>query len=483
MFSISIFNKKENKLFLIKDRFGIKPLYYSFLNGQLVFSSELNSLIPILKNKLSIDYQAISNFISLGFFNSPLTVYNEIKKLESASILTFDFKKKKISIKKWWNLKPNKKYKKYSFKKACDKIEKQLIRSVNLWSVSDVPICFMLSGGIDSGLLASMYLDNNILKKKKIKTYSYVFNSSRHFKNWNEIETIKSFTNKFKNQHKNYFFSNKRFKDDLINIQKQLGEPYGGSLPPWYLLREIKKNYKVVISGTGGDELFGNYNRPFNILKNKNTNIYNLRNFKTNYFYKKMYNADRNFKIKYTSLNLKNLEDPAQKYFNLIKSRKKKYSKINNLSLLDIDLGLTDDFLYNSDRFSMQHSVELRTPYLDHNLVEAVYGLQEKVRINKKLYKPILKSLAKKYLPNEYIKQTKKGFTVPFSILMRGNLKKLVNKYLSKKNLNKVGIINEIFLKDFVKPMLDGENKNIQLIWNILMLQVWFLSIKPSKTN
>ena len=118
----------------------------------------------------------------------------------------------------------------------------------------------------------------------------------------------------------------------------------------------------------------------------------------------------------------------------------------------------------------MAHSLEVRTPYLDHELVENIYGIQEKFRMSNLVYKPLLKNLGNKYLTKSYLNFPKHGFSIPLSIWMRGKLKKLVLSYVGKKNLRSEGLINEKFYDDYVVTMLNGENKNIQLIWNIFML-------------
>lgn len=471
MFAISIYDKKKKLLYLIKDRFGIKPLYYSTINKKIIFSSEINSILNLTKNKKSLNSQAVSNYLTMGFINSPNTIYQDIYKIEPATYLKLNVVNLKIIKKKWWSINKKKKIinKKDDF--LSKKIENQIIKSVKLWSVSDVPVSFLLSGGLDSALISAIYSKNS---KKDLSTYSYVFNKKK-YERWDESKNINDFLERYKSKHQNYFFEQSNFTKELIKILSHLGEPFGGGLPSWYLLKEVSKKHKVVLTGVGGDELFGNYNRPYKILKTKK-NCYNFDNFKKYYFYK-FYLADYSFKKKFTYLNLSKLEDPSLKYFNQFKARKKNFSKINNLSLIDIDLGLTDDYLYYNDRFSMAHSVELRTPYLDHELVELMFQVPPKKKFNSLIYKPLLRTISKKYLPDSYFEQKKKGFTVPLSEIMRKGFKKKVLYYLSKIQLKKVGIIKPIFYDEFVKPLLKGNNENITLIWHVLMFQIWYLKI------
>ena len=465
MFSIAIFDKNKKKLFIFRDRFGIKPLYYSNLKGNFYFCSELKPLERILGN-LSLSYSAISDFISMGFIKNPFTVYKEINKLEPASILEYCLNSNVIKIKKWYTIKTqNLKFK--NQKEVNELVESQILKSLKLWTISDVPISIMLSGGIDSSLLAAMYQQN---QGEQMTTYSNVFKEKK-YNRWNEKPAIDDFIKKYSSVHSYYYFRDKNFLNNLEKIINHLGEPFGGGLPSWFLLEEISKKFKVVITGIGGDELFGNYNRQFNYIDA--SKILSEENFNKFYFFNKLFLADNNFKKNYTNLSLENNINVSNPLYKSFLSNKKKYSVSKSLSLLDFKFDLTDDYLYLSDRFSMAHSLELRTPYLDHELVELVYSLPEKFRISRTTYKPILRNIAKKYLPKSYFNQNKKGFSLPISFLMRNKLLPLVDDLLSAKMLNSYGIIKSNFYDDFVVPMLKGSNKNIQLVWNIFVLQYW----------
>ena len=249
-----------------------------------------------------------------------------------------------------------------------------------MWSKSDVPISFLLSGGMDSGLLVKTFSQN---KSTKINTVSLAFNKKAENR-WNEIGTIKSLIKDIKSNHETIFFTQKNFLDDFEQITSSIDEPYGGGLPSWFVFKRIANNFKVAISGTGGDEIFGNYNRYFYF---KNMNSSSIKKKYYNFFYNQ-YFADNFWKNKYT--NITNFEDTSELFY-------KKLKKINfkiaskNFSLLDFETQLTDEFLYITDLFSMKHSLEVRTPYLDHELVELIYSFPEKYRISKNIYKPILR--------------------------------------------------------------------------------------------
>ena len=460
MFSFAFYDLEKNKLYIVRDRFGIKPLYYHFKND-FIFSSEIKSIQKVLKNSSRINYKNISNYLTLNHSHGNETTFTDIKKIPPGFYIEYDFKKKKIILRKWYDI--NIKQKKFNNNNEyIEETYSQIKKSIKLWTKSDVPISFLLSGGMDSGLLAKSFSD---ISPYKINTISLAFSQKKE-KKWNEISTIKALTKKIRSNHKTIFFNPKNFLDDFEDITSSLDEPYGGGLPSWFVFKQISKKYKVAISGTGGDEIFGNYNRFFRYcnIKIKPEKLKFYR-----YFYN-LYRSDNIWKKKYTNLKLEH-ETSDLVYEKLKKINYNSSSK--NFSLLDIKTQLADEFLYITDLFSMKHSLEVRTPYLDHNLVELVYSYPEKYRISKNIYKPLLRNIGKKILPKEYIFQEKKGFSLPLSHYMRGILKPYIIKYFSKEKINQINIMKYSFVEDYIKPMLNGDNANIQLIWNVLILQIW----------
>ena len=468
MFSISIYDLRKNKIFLIRDRFGIKPLYYYHKNV-FVFSSEINSIKKIFSNEMDIEKESISDYLSLGCTEGKNTIYKNVHKLMPGEYLTYDIKSKRVKSTKWYFFK--KRINNFNnLNEAAEFTENEIKKSLKLWTVSDVPICFLLSGGLDSGILSSVY---NKINQDKINTFSLGF-EQKQLKKWDEISVANTLAKKLKSNHRNIILKVDDLLDQLFKMINILGEPYGGGLPNWYIFKEISKNSKVAISGTGGYEIFGNYNRYFNMFNNKKIK-FDKNCFKNNYFFNKNYEATDHWKKNYLQFEFIKNKLP-NKYYKMLNEE-----NFNNLkkkiSFLDIKTQLNNEFLYITDKFSMAHSLEVRTPYLDHELVENIYGIQEKFRMSNLVYKPLLKNLGNKYLTKSYLNFPKHGFSIPLSIWMRGKLKKLVLSYVGKKNLRSEGLINEKFYDDYVVTMLNGENKNIQLIWNIFMLHAWLKTV------
>lgn len=465
MFAIAIYDVNRQKIFLIRDRFGIKPLYYSYDGKSLYFASELKTLHYSLNDNLKINNQVLWNYFSLGYCNTNQSIYRKISKIDPGSFLEFNIKRGKIKDTKWWKL--NTKY--IYYKKKEDYYElvlEKFLNAIKSWSISDVPICFMVSGGLDSSLITYFY---SMMHKEKVNTASLGF-KHQMFDKWNELEIVKEFTKKIKSKHLNIYMENQTFLDGFDDLIIDLDEPFGGGLPSWYFFREISKKFKVVISGVGGDELFGNYNRPFNFLKE--CKVINRKNF--NYFYERQnFTCSQNWKKKYLNIDSSKVKNTSDHFYDKYRENRKNMTPSKSISFLDLQTQLQDDFLFLTDRFSMSHSLEVRTPFLDHEFIETVYGLPDKIRICNKNYKPILKYFSQKYLPKKYHNYPKKGFSFPLSLFMRNKLKPDLLRILSKKNIRKNDVLNDSFFDDYVEPMLKGDNQNIQLIWNAFMFHCW----------
>ena len=468
MFSICIYDKKKKKMFLVRDRFGIKPLYY-YKNKNFIFSSEINSIKKVFGNELEISKESVSDYLSLGCTNGKNTIYKNVHKVDPGEYVTYDIKSKNLKCIKWYVFKKKRILIK-NLNEAAEFTEENIKRSLKLWTVSDVPICFLLSGGLDSGVLSSVY---NKISKERINTFSLGFKQKK-LEKWNEIDIANTLVKKINSNHKNIDLKIDDLLSKISEMIKILGEPYGGGLPNWYIFKEIAKKSKVAISGTGGDELFGNYDRYFQFIAGSKGK-FDKKLFKLFYFFNKNYVADDAWKKKYLNFDFNKNKLP-NKFFSMVNQMGLKNFK-KNISFLDIKTQLNNEFLYITDKFSMAHSLEVRTPYLDHQLVENIYGIPEEFRMSETSYKPLLRKIGKKYLPKEYLNFPKHGFSIPLSIWMRGKLKKTVISYLGKRNLNREGLINHTFYSDYVEKMFYGDNSNIQLIWNVFMLHAW-LKIK-----
>ena len=469
MFAISIFNPKSNSLFIARDRFGIKPLHYLKNDDLFCFSSEIKPLLECLDQKFSIDYESVESYFSVGYVPNPSTIYSEIKQLPPGSLINFDLSTQKIKMKRWWTNNSKIDYS-LSLDEWHQKINKQLLKSMKSWSFSDVPVTYLLSGGLDSSALVSLAAINS---SKPIKTYSLGFEGKGE-ESWSELKIAQDVSKKYATDHTEIILNSDKLADNISNMVHHLEQPYGGGLPSWAVFEEISKEHRVAVVGTGGDEIFGNYNRGkfFGCLLDKDSQ-YNFSTSKL--FTDSIQDVFYIFSQQTSKEILRGKRNPSL----LVNKMAKLYSNYNHEAIDDlvaqlaIDTQLVDDFLMMTDRFSMAHSLEARTPYLDHDLVSLIFSMPSKYRVDYQNYKSALKNSIGHLLPKSVLQAKKHGFNIPLSLWMRGRLRELVEDLIGESALRNSDFIKPEFYVKYVKPMLNGDNKNIEMIWSVLMFQFW----------
>ena len=425
MWAFCIYDLDKNILFLSRDRFGKKPLYYFFDEKKFIFSSELKG---ILKHKITpeIKKESIDLYLSLGFIPAPYSIYKNIYKLEANQNLIFDLSNREIN-KYFYYYIPE--YSPINNKKKLIKQGRELLKdAVKLRLVSDVPLGAFLSGGIDSSSIVAQMSD--FIDLKNLNTFSIGFEGK-----YDESDYSKLMKDLLKTKHHHEYFSEKDFNYvlDKEKLFYYYDEPFSEqSMFPTFNLSKLTRKYvTVALSGDGGDEIFSGYSR-YKIAKQLE-------------FIRKLPLFIRKLLLKVTSLSkkgfLKNLEEglklsllPLKKFYSesrtyiykpeitkKILDEKMSYClnlTKNNLPeavrLMDIIFyTLPDRFLLNVDRASMSNSLEVRCPFLDYRLLEYSMKIPSKWKLSLFDTKIILKDILKKILPNKILKRKKVGFTPP----------------------------------------------------------------------
>jgi asparagine synthase (glutamine-hydrolysing) len=467
MFSFSFYDKKENKLLIGRDRSGIKPLYYTKQNGVFAFSSEIKSLLTLPIISKTINKQSLFHYLSLMYVPGEYSIIENIKKLKPGYILKYNLVNNQVTTIKLLDI-SFQSILKISNNELNDNIYNTFLASVKRWSYSDVPISCALSGGLDSSSILGALAKLNI----NVKTYSLGFKE--------DIE------NKFSDLYlsgkiaDHWGFENEKIilePNDLIkNLNKMvwaLDEPYGGGLPSWFVFEEMSKSFKVGLTGTGGDELFGNYGKWrtmdgnfFRISKSDKKSF--RRKFFDIYYY---FNDDlkRNY-----LLNDDDVQDTSAFLFD-------EFDSINSLSLidkiakLDFKTQLPEEFLLMTDRFSMFHSLEIRTPFLDNDFVDLIYSIPSSKRTRYSNLKYLLKDSLGSLIPDSIINVPKQGFTLPLDKWLRIELRDLVVYYLGEDFLVKQGIFNKSLYEEIILPYLDDDStRNTTRIFGLFMFQLWY---------
>ncbi|QOP45834.1 asparagine synthase (glutamine-hydrolyzing) [Sulfurimonas paralvinellae] len=483
MFAIGIFDKTDKKLYLIRDRVGIKPLYYTFQNEEFAFSSELKGFARHLKQQVS--NKSLVQFMTLGYMPNDNSYYTNISKLPPGHYLIFDGKN--IDINRYWNLPKEKKY--ISYNDAVEETERLIRSSIKYRLLADVKVGSFLSGGVDSSLVSAIMQQES---NNKIKTFSIGFED----KAYDESTYAKEVAKHIESEHYEYKFCVKDVFDFLEDFDTYYDEPFGdaSSLPMLLLSQKTKEQVTVALSGDGGDELFLGYDRYFltqkyldrfskipQILRNILSIIgkyslndklqkasYSLKNLNEQNLYALLYSSikpwelsnlfDQDFLVESFGKSNLNLLDILEYQFD-------SNDLMDCLSRLDFHRYLPDDILTKVDRASMAFSLESRVPLLDHRIVEFAYSLPIDIKL-KKGPKSILKDILYKQMPKELIERPKKGFSVPLKYWFRNELKDIV--------YDKIQNIDDRFNKKYLINIFNEHQKgrNFEyVLWNIMRIK------------
>ena len=474
MFAFVIYDIKKNILFGAVDQFSNKPLYYSLSGNNFAFSSEIKPLLRLENTDNKLSFNSIIKYFQLQYIPFGDTIYKNIKKLNNSNYFEYNLKSKKIDIQKY-----SKKINKVEFNSYKDVIiagREALEQSVKNWSLSDVPIIFSLSGGLDSSLISSIYSNTS---KTRIETITVGFVDVN--KDQDERNFAKIISKNINSYHHEIVINSNNFLKDMDLIFENLCEPYAGSLASWYVYKNLS-NKKVIFTGTGADELFGNYGKWKNYLfsdffiKNIFQNLFNqnLKNIKHfyGYMYKKIFYENEVNKLILKNHNYSN--DLNLIIHSLVQN--KKFDPKKNIQEIDFNLQLPWEFLYITDRLSMLNSIEARTPFLDDQMINYIKNVPSKYLTKMTNSKILLKDIARKYIPDEIINRKKKGFVLPKESWLKKELRNQLIYFASKEFLSKQEIFSYSYLDNLLKNFFSS-NKNINLTektWTFFIFQFWY---------
>ncbi|MEF3280268.1 MAG: asparagine synthase (glutamine-hydrolyzing) [Elusimicrobiota bacterium] len=502
MFALCILDLKEKKIILARDRIGKKPLFYYFDNKRFIFSSEINPILSLKDIKLTLNLKAIDTYLVLQYIPSPMTVYNEIKKLDPSSIL--ELKDNEIKIEKYWDVPSNSIN--INFNEAREKLKDLIMESVRLRMIADVPVGAFLSGGIDSSVIVASMCK---LSNTQIKTFSIGFSEDK----FSELEYAREVARMYNTDHHEFIV-----KDDMTDILPALllhyGEPYAdpSALPSYYVSKITSKYVKVALNGDGGDENFGGYWRYLaekiayslrlmpksffrsllSIISLTNegvapfSNIWKIRKFLKMMIAK---NIERSYlsTVSFFSIDEKNEflseQFKALVYENLDFAEKYIMTYFNNISgndiikrisYVDFNTYLPQCLMTKMDIASMANSLEARSPFLDHKLIEFSLSLDSEYKI--KGYsntKYILKEAFKDMLPEKILKRGKMGFGIPLGLWFRKGLKQRFEDTCLSENALRRGYFKPQSLKKLWYEHQTGKRDHGYKLWTVLILELW----------
>lgn len=501
MFAFAIWDETKKQLFLARDRLGKKPLKYYIDKEKIVFASELKAILKDPTIPKEPDFEAIHHYLSLQYTPTPHTGFKGIYKLPPGHYATIS-SQGIIHIQQYWQLDHSKKT--YKSKSQWSKeIIEQLKESVRLRMIADVPIGAFLSGGIDSSLIVALM---RMITSKPIQTFTISFAEN----NYDESSFARIVAEKFNTHHTEF-----KVTPDVINILPDIvrayEEPFADSsaIPSWYLSQMTRQHVTVALNGDGGDENFAGYQR-YNILKFLSmAHIFPLslrkkiiaplaqfllglwnnprqekakvlfesiqHSLGKTYFYLISYFNDEQKQKLYKQNFIKHLNSPhtssiIEEKLSIVRS---KNDLIDSLLALDIKTYLPDDLLTKIDIASMAHSLEVRSPFLDHIFMEFTSTIPSSLKLMGQTNKYILKKAIKDVLPTPIINRRKMGFQAPISVWFKKDL----NGYLRQHLLSKNTAILEWFNAKEIENLIYSHQKNktsyAHQLWALLTLEHW----------
>lgn len=487
IFSFCLLDRINQKIYLVRDHFGVKPLYY-FLNEakELMFSSEIRPLRHY-KRKLTIDKENIAELLKLRYNPAPDTVYEGILKVRPGHILEYNLKDNTSSICNY--IDPIQITKDYSFSQAVDKYGQLFEAAVQRQLMSDVEIGTLLSGGIDSALVTYFAQKHS---KNKIKTYTVGFEENEFA---NEIEEAQKSADFLNTDHHNIIISSNNFKKVFEETCRIVEEPLGTTsiLPMYYLNEAVSKDLKVVLTGQGADEPLGGYTRyKGEILADKYPSfMFQLVGPIANYTKKeKWIRAAQSLSIKddikrweniyslFTDKEIASLigikdsksYDKIAYYYNLLNCKEKR--GVEGMMAVDLRMNLADDLLMYTDKVSMNFTIETRVPMLDTELIRFLESLPYDYKIADGETKKIHKAFAREVLPEEIINRPKKGFMSPTEKWFREELGEYYIQMIKESNSTYFDVFSKNAVLDIFEQHKKGFNREKQIF---TLLSMYYL--------
>lgn len=493
MFTIAIYDREEKSVFLFRDRMGIKPCYYHYDGKNFVFASEIKALTKIDLDR-TLDLNALKDYLFLEYVPGEQTIFKSIKKIQAGYFLKVSTQG--LEKKQYYDIADK-------FTETSERSEEQykegflnqLKKSVKYQSISDVPIGAFLSGGTDSSLICSVFQEQNI---SPVNTFTIGFD----VKEFDETVYANKVAEILKTNHNLTHVGEKEALEIAEHVCNYYDQPFAApsTIPSYIVCKKAKQNVTVALSGDGGDELFmgyGYYNWQkriekinayggyparklvsslLSLLDNQGKRAARIFDYKE---YKKIWlHIWSQEQYMFSENEISSLFHQKYKHATLSADWKKisamKIHPFERIALFDIKNYLADNLLYKMDIASMASSLEVRVPYLDHNLVEYALNVPINYKINGRGQKYLMKKSLEKYLPHDLVYRKKWGFPAPIGNWLQSELSFMIDKYLCEKELNKHGLFNFEFIKTMIAKFRSGETFHYKRIWSLIVFQMWF---------
>ena len=498
MFAFAIWDERDKSLFLARDRVGKKPLLYAHLPGQLVFASEFSALVLHPEVSRDVDLEAIHHYLSFMCVPAPLTAYRAIRKLEPAHWLLW--RNGEIKTERYWQLDFSNKTS-LSEAEAGERLIDLLREAVRIRLMSEVPLGAFLSGGIDSSAVVALMAQES---SERVKTFSIGFEEQ----DFSELHHARRVAEHVGAEHHEFIV-----RPDAMQILPALVEHYGepfadsSAIPSYYVSRETRRYVTVALNGDGGDECFAGYERyaamnlartyasiPGKRLIGAATAALPAPRSRGNPIGKaqRFISAASLPPIERYLRWISSFDEAAKQTlytddfrvetagFRTVSFLEPWFAKVNGSGIVDAALlsdtmtYLPNDLLVKMDIASMSVSLEARSPFLDHHLMEFAASLPEKMKLRRMTTKYLLKKVLKELVPGENLTRRKMGFGVPIGYWFRGSMQAFLREtLLSEKSLGR-GFFKPERIRAMVGEHLDQRVDHSHRLWSLMMLELWF---------
>lgn len=504
MFAFVLFDSQSQTLYLVRDRAGVKPLYYYKDGKSLIFGSELKSFHKYPNFEKDINTNSLALYLKYSYVPTPHCIYNNTFKINPGHYVEFDISKRSLRQIKYWDVVDlyNKPKIDISYEEAVNETQKKLEKAFKYRMVSDVPVGVFLSGGYDSTAVASILQKDSV---DKIKTFTIGF----HEAEYNEAEEAKKIASYLGTDHTELYCTPKDAIDILDDLPFVFDEPFAdNSVVPTMLLSKLARSQvKVALSGDGGDEIFGGYDKFVNAIKyteklphsimtsmSKLMGLFNPEKIPfTDDYYNFVTRYDKLVDIwsnptpthalevisQFTTNNdvqkiMNASYEDVSTFFDIEPELLDSNDSLNKLLAIDYKTFLLDNNLTKIDRSAMFYGLEGREPFLDQNIIEYVSSLPSEYKIRNGVYKSLLKDVVHKYVPSELMNRPKMPFLAPLSLWLKDEMKKLVIDYINPETLGMHNYFKESTVIKLRDDFLNGQNVSMRKIWNILLFQIWY---------
>lgn len=495
MFGFVIWDERKKQLFGARDRFGIKPFYYYSDKDKFVWGSELKVITACKDINRSISLEALDDYFSYGYVSGDKSIFNSIHKLEPATYFIIKpFETNSITFQRYWDINFEPDFSK-SEEYWMEQINEVLSETVKMHMISDVPLGGFLSGGIDSSSVVALMAKSSSIP---VKTFSIGFKE----KKYDELVFAREVAKKYETQHHEQIIE----PDSISLISKIVNsydEPFADSsaIPTYYVSKFAREFVTVSLSGDGGDELFAGYDAYSKLYKifRKNSGSAKFNNifwgsinkilpetifgkglsyylskdkrylgayycFWKNYERKNLYNRE-------ILANLNGIYAENNRIDLIKKSNAKDF--VSKLQEMDIRRYMVDNILTKVDRVSMQNSLEVRVPLLDHVFAELTFKIPVELKLNRLDRKYIFKRAMSKYLPDNVLKHKKQGFAIPLSVWFKKELHEHVQDKLSANNNKLKDYFDVNYIAQVIENHKVGQRDFSSHIWSLLIFEEW----------